>query len=178
MKNRGEIVAADVHSYRLEQLRKRAQRAGVSNVRIRQVQDITDLAEQYSGYFDIVLIDAPCSGIGTLRRNPGMKWMVTEETVREVSEKQKHILEASVPLVKPGGIVAYATCTLFREENEDVADAFMSAHPEFLPTDPPLDKSKFDFSPYGVGRYIKFSPYRDGTDGFFIAVMKKQGHLS
>ena len=178
MKNRGEIVAADVHSFRLEQLRKRAQRAGVSNVRIRQVQDITDLAEQYTGYFDFVLIDAPCSGIGTLRRNPGMKWMVTEETIQEVSEKQKHILEASVPLVKPGGIVAYATCTLFREENEDVVESFLRAHPEFLPDDPPLDRSKFDFSPYRVGKYIKLSPHRDGTDGFFIAVMRKQGHPS
>ena len=175
MKNRGEIVAADVHSFRLEQLRKRAQRAGVSNVRIRQVQDIADLGEQYAGYFDVVLIDAPCSGIGTLRRNPGMKWMVTEETIREVSEKQLHILEACVPFVKEGGRVAYATCTLFREENETVVENFLSAHKEFAPDDPPLDRAKFDFSPYSVGKYIKFSPYRDGTDGFFIAVMKKHG---
>ncbi|MCX6143426.1 MAG: methyltransferase domain-containing protein [Ignavibacteriales bacterium] len=173
MKNRGEIVAADVHSYRLEQLRKRTQRAGVSNVRIRQVQDITDLGEQYADYFDVVLIDAPCSGIGTLRRNPGMKWMVTEETIREVSEKQLHILEACVPFVKSGGKIAYATCTLFREENESVVENFLSAHKEFALDDPPLDRAKFDFSLYSVGKYIKFSPHRDGTDGFFIAVMKK-----
>ena len=175
MKNRGEIVAADVHSFRLEQLRKRTQRAGVSNVRIRQVQDIADLGEQYVGYFDVVLIDAPCSGIGTLRRNPGMKWMVTEETIREVSEKQLHILEACVPFVKAGGRVAYATCTLFREENEAVVENFLSAHKEFALDDPPLDQAKFDFSPYCAGKYIKFSPHRDGTDGFFIAVMKKHG---
>jgi 16S rRNA (cytosine967-C5)-methyltransferase len=175
MKNRGEIVAADVHSFRLEQLRKRTQRAGVSNVRIRQVQDIADLGEQYADFFDVVLIDAPCSGIGTLRRNPGMKWMVTEETVREVSEKQLHILEACAPFVKSGGRVAYATCTLFREENETVVENFLGAHEEFALDDPPLDRAKFDFSPYSVGKYIKFSPYRDGTDGFFIAVMKKHG---
>jgi 16S rRNA (cytosine967-C5)-methyltransferase len=174
MKNRGEIVAADVHSYRLEQLRKRTQRAGVSNVRIRQVQDVTDLGDQYADYFDVVLIDAPCSGIGTLRRNPGMKWVVTEETVREVSEKQLHILEACVPFVKTGGKIAYATCTLFREENEMVVETFLRSHAEFALDDPPLDRTKFDFSPYSVGKYIKFSPYRDGTDGFFIAVMKKQ----
>ena len=176
MKNRGEIVAADVNSFRLDQLRKRAQRAGVSNVRIRQVQDIADLAEQYTDYFDVVLIDAPCSGIGTLRRNPGMKWMVTEETIREVSEKQLHILEACVPFVKTGGRVAYATCTLFREENETVVENFLKAHAEFALDDPPLDRARFDFSPYSVGKYIKFIPYRDGTDGFFIAVMKKHGH--
>ena len=176
MKNRGEIVAADVNSFRLDQLRKRAQRAGVSNVRIRQVQDIADLAEQYTDYFDVALIDAPCSGIGTLRRNPGMKWMVTEETIREVSEKQLHILEACVPFVKTGGRVAYATCTLFREENETVVETFLKAHAEFALDDPPLDRARFDFSPYSVGKYIKFTPYRDGTDGFFIAVMKKHGH--
>ena len=176
MKNRGEIVAADVHSFRLDQLRKRAQRAGVSNVRIRLVQDVTDLADKYTEYFDIVLIDAPCSGIGTLRRNPGMKWMVTEETVREVSEKQLHILEECVPFVKAGGRIAYATCTLFREENETVVEKFLSAHADFAIDDPPLDRAKFDFAPYNVGKYIKFSPVRDGTDGFFIAVMKKHGH--
>ena len=176
MKNRGEIVAADVHSFRLDQLRKRAQRAGVFNVRIREVQDIADLAEHYTDYFDLVLIDAPCSGIGTLRRNPGMKWTVTEETIREVSEKQLHILEACVPLVKTGGRVAYATCTLFREENESVVEKFLKAHPDFVLDDPPLDRARFDFSPYSVGKYIKFSPSRDGTDGFFIAVMKKHGH--
>ena len=176
MKNRGEIVAADVHSFRLDLLRKRAQRAGVSNVRIRLVQDVTDLADKYTEYFDIVLIDAPCSGIGTLRRNPGMKWMVTEETVREVSEKQLHILEECVPFVKAGGRIAYATCTLFCEENETVVEKFLSAHADFAIDDPPLDRAKFDFAPYNVGKYIKFSPVRDGTDGFFIAVMKKHGH--
>jgi 16S rRNA (cytosine967-C5)-methyltransferase len=175
MKNRGEIVAADVNSFRLDQLRKRAQRAGVSNVRIRHVQDIADLAEQYTDYFDIVLIDAPCSGIGTLRRNPGMKWMVTEETIREVSEKQLHILEACVPFVKIGGRVAYATCTLFREENEAVVESFLEKHADFRLEDPALDRAKFDFSPFNVGKYIKFSPHRDGTDGFFIAVMVKHG---
>jgi 16S rRNA (cytosine967-C5)-methyltransferase len=104
-----------------------------------------------------------------------MKWTVTEKTIQEVSEKQLHILEAIVPLVKSGGVVAYATCTLFREENEDVVETFLGRHPEFVLDDPPLDRSRFDFSPYTVGRYIKFSPHRDGTDGFFIAVMRKRG---
>lgn len=175
MKNRGEIVAADVHSSRLDQLRKRARRAGVSNVRIRQVDDVADLAEQYREYFDVVLIDAPCSGLGTLRRNPGMKWMVTEETLREVSQKQLRILEASVNLVKPGGMVAYATCTLFREENEEVIESFLRAHPQFALELPPLDSSRFDVTPFAVGKYVKLFPHRDGTDGFFIAVMMKRG---
>ena len=175
MKNRGEIVAADVHSTRLEELRRRMRRAGASNVRIQRVDDVAELEDQYRDHFDVVLLDAPCSGIGTLRRNPGMKWVVTEETVREVAEKQLHILEASAHLAKAGGIVAYATCTLFRAENEDIVEKFLSTHPEFALDRPPLDETKFDLAPFTEGKYIKLYPHRDGTDGFFIAVMRRRG---
>jgi 16S rRNA (cytosine967-C5)-methyltransferase len=173
MKNRGEIVATDVHSTRLEELRRRMRRAGTSNVRIRRVEDITDLADRHRDYFDVVLLDAPCSGIGTLRRNPGMKWVVSEETVSEVAEKQLHILESGAQLVKPGGLIAYATCTLFREENEGIVEKFLSVHPEFALERPPLDESKFDLNPFSEGNYTKLFPHRDGTDGFFIAVIRR-----
>jgi 16S rRNA (cytosine967-C5)-methyltransferase len=177
MKNRGEIMATDVHSTRLEELRRRTRRAGVSNVRIRQVEDVADLNDGFREHFDLVLIDAPCSGLGTLRRNPGMKWVVTEETVGEVSQKQAHILDSSSSLVKPGGIVAYATCTLFREENEAIVENFLTTHPEFTLERPPLDASKFDLNAFNAGPYVKFYPHRDGTDGFFIAVARKRGTL-
>jgi 16S rRNA (cytosine967-C5)-methyltransferase len=177
MKNRGEIMATDVHSTRLEELRRRTRRAGVSNVRIRQVEDVADLNDGFREHFDLVLIDAPCSGLGTLRRNPGMKWVVTEETVGEVSQKQAHILDSSSSLVKPGGIVAYATCTLFREENEAVVENFLTTHLEFTLERPPLDASKFDLNAFNAGPYVKFYPHRDGTDGFFIAVARKRGTL-
>ena len=131
MKNRGEIYAADINSFRLEELRKRTKRAGVQNVRIQEIQAIEDLAEQYSNFFDIVFVDAPCSGLGTIRRNPGMKWMVTEQTVIEVSEKQRSILHSSALLVKPGGRLVYATCTLLRQENENVVENLLVQHPEF-----------------------------------------------
>ena len=175
MKNRGEIVASDVHSTRLEELRRRMRRAGVSNVRVRQVDDVSELSDRHRDYFDVVLVDAPCSGLGTLRRNPGMKWMVTEETVQEVSQKQQHILQASAELVKPGGIIGYATCTLFREENEGLVETFLSTHPGFIADRPPLNASRFDLTPFFSGSYIKFYPHRDGTDGFFIAVLRKRG---
>lgn len=175
MKNRGEVVATDVHSSRLEELRKRTRRAGVSNVRIQQIDDVADLAEKYTGHFDVVLVDAPCSGIGTLRRNPGMKWMVTEETVKEVSEKQFHILDASASLVADGGMLTYATCTLFTEENEGVVERFLKQHPEFsLPSVPPRS-SRFDSTRFFDGKYVRFLPHREGTDGFFVAVLRKQG---
>ena len=173
MKNRGEIVATDVHDTRLEELRRRLRRAGASNVRVRHVEDVAELHDKFSGYFDIVLVDAPCSGLGTLRRNPGMKWMVTEETVKEVSQKQRHILEASSGLIKVGGLLGYATCTLLREENEDVVDAFLRAHPEFKPERPPIDPSRLDASPFFADGYVKFYPHRDGTDGFFISILKR-----
>ena len=174
MKNRGEIVASDVHSSRLEELRRRLKRAGASNVRVRLVGDVANLADRHRDYFDIVLIDAPCSGIGTIRRNPGMKWVVTEETVQEVTEKQAHILEASAGLVKPGGIIAYATCTLFREENEGIIEKFLESHTDFALDSPPVKKEVFDCSPYSQGTFVKLFPHRDGTDGFFIAVIRRR----
>jgi 16S rRNA (cytosine967-C5)-methyltransferase len=174
MKNRGEIVASDVHSSRLDELRRRLKRAGASNVRVRLVGDVAELADRHRDYFDIVLIDAPCSGIGTIRRNPGMKWVVTEETVQEVTQKQIHLLEATAGLVKPGGLIAYATCTLFREENEDVIGRFLETHTSFVLDSPPLKKEVFDYSPYVQGTFVKLFPHRDGTDGFFFAVIRRR----
>lgn len=175
MKNRGEIVATDVHTSRLEELRKRARRAGVSNVRVRQIDDAADLEITYPAHFDLVLVDAPCSGIGTMRRNPGMKWTVTEEAVKELSEKQSKILNASASLVAAGGRLAYATCTLFREENEEVVEQFLRGHPEFALSAVPPKSTKFDASKYFHGGYVRFLPHREGTDGFFIAVLQKRG---
>jgi 16S rRNA (cytosine967-C5)-methyltransferase len=149
-------------------------RAGASNVRIRQMDDIAELADRHRDYFDVVLVDAPCSGLGTLRRNPGMKWLVTEETIDEVSQKQLHILQACSELVKPGGIVGYATCTLFREENEDVVHKFLAAHPDFSVERPPLDGARLDLAPFMRGGFVKLTPHRDGTDGFFIAVLRRR----
>ena len=174
MKNRGEIVASDVHSSRLEELRRRLKRGGASNVRIRLVGDIAELADRHRDYFDVVLLDAPCSGLGTIRRNPGMKWVVTEETVQEVTEKQIHILDAGSELVKPGGIIAYATCTLFQAENEGVVEKFLETHPDFVLEYPPLKKEIFDWTPFTQGKFVKLFPHRDGTDGFFIAVIRRQ----
>jgi 16S rRNA (cytosine967-C5)-methyltransferase len=143
-------------------------------VRVRLVGDVAELADRHRDYFDIVLIDAPCSGIGTIRRNPGMKWVVTEETVQEVTQKQIHLLEATAGLVKPGGLIAYATCTLFREENEDVIGKFLETHTSFVLDSPPLKKEVFDYSPYVQGTFVKLFPHRDGTDGFFFAVIRRR----
>jgi 16S rRNA (cytosine967-C5)-methyltransferase len=174
MKNRGEIFATDINGFRLEELRKRTKRAGVQNVRVQEIETIEDLVDRYKAFFDIVFVDAPCSGLGTIRRNPGMKWMVTEQTVKEVSEKQKAILHSSVPLVKPEGRLVYATCTLLRQENEEVIEEFLMLHPEFtivkLNADIPLVQSVRGTS---TDSFFRFFPHIQGTDGFFCAVLKR-----
>ena len=173
MKNRGEIFAADINSYRLEELRKRTKRAGVQNIRVQEIQAIEDLAEQYFNFFDIVFVDAPCSGLGTIRRNPGMKWIVTEQTVNEVSDKQKSILHSSVPLVKQGGRIVYATCTLLKQENEDVVQEFMTRHPEFKLVEVNQLLAKWNNRLVATGSFFKLLPHINGTDGFFCAILEK-----
>jgi 16S rRNA (cytosine967-C5)-methyltransferase len=174
MKNRGEIFAADINSYRLEELRKRTKRAGAQNVRIQEIQAIEDLNERYSNFFDMVFVDAPCSGLGTIRRNPGMKWMVTEQTVNEVSEKQISILHSSAPLVKLGGRIVYATCTLLRQENEDVVEEFVVRNPEFKLVEANGLLEKWNNGLLAAGSFFKLLPHVNGTDGFFCAVLEKQ----
>jgi 16S rRNA (cytosine967-C5)-methyltransferase len=173
MKNRGEIAAADVNKVRLEQLRTRARRAGVSNVRVRQVQKLGDLDGQFRGYFDIVFIDAPCSGLGTIRRNPGMKWTVTEATVVELTRKQLQIVRECAPLVKGGGVLVYATCTLLREENEGVVEQFLGQHADFKLVEPSKVCDAPPAHPLSSGGYLRLLPHRHGTDGFFGAVLKR-----
>jgi 16S rRNA (cytosine967-C5)-methyltransferase len=174
MKNRGEIFATDINRYRLEELRKRTKRAGVQNVRVQEIQTIEDLAEHYSLFFDIVFVDAPCSGIGTIRRNPGMKWMITEQTVQEVSEKQRSILHSAAQLVKPGGRLVYATCTMLRQENEGVVEEYLTLHKEFHLIDVNERINKWQNGLVASGSFFKLFPHLNGTDGFFCAVLEKQ----
>lgn len=173
MKNRGEIFATDINSYRLEELRKRTKRAGAQNVRVQEIQSIEDLTDKYSNFFDIVFVDAPCSGLGTIRRNPGMKWMVTEQTVNEVSDKQKSILHSSAQLVKPGGKIVYATCTLLKQENEDVIEDFIVQHPEFKLVEANGLVNKWNNGLITTGTFFKLLPHINGTDAFFCAVLEK-----
>jgi 16S rRNA (cytosine967-C5)-methyltransferase len=175
MKNRGEIYASDTNGYRLKELKKRSRRAGAFNIRPVEVHEIAELADKYSGYFDVVFVDAPCSGLGTIRRNPGMKWTVTEETVRQVAEKQRSILAQSAPVVKPGGRLIYATCTLLREENEDVVNEFLEKYPMFSLKVPERTLAETGLENARAGNFIKLLPHIHGTDGFFCAMMVKSG---
>jgi len=173
MKNRGEIFATDTNGYRLKELKKRSRRAGAFNIRPLEVSSLAELSDKYHEYFDVVFVDAPCSGLGTIRRNPGMKWTVTEETVNEVSQKQSEILGQCAPLIKPGGRLVYATCTLLRQENEDVVTGFVEANTNFSFINPDAMLANAGLNQARSGNFIKLLPHLHGTDGFFCAFLER-----
>ncbi len=178
MKNRGEIFALDVNTFRLDGLRKRVRRSGVDTIRIRSVV-ADDVPSELIGFADNVLIDAPCSGLGTIRRNPGLKWSVTEQTVTELHAKQLSILSQYAQCVKPNGRLVYATCTFMNAENEDVVESFLQSHPEFTLLQPAkiLERYNLVQNSFGTslvtGGFMKLFPHLHGTDGFFAAVLQR-----
>jgi 16S rRNA (cytosine967-C5)-methyltransferase len=174
MKNRGEIYATDINSRRLDELRRRVKRSGAQNVRALEIRSVEELRRRFTGFFDIVFIDAPCSGLGTIRRNPGMKWTVSEHTVREVTEKQRSILLSCAPLVRNGGRVVYATCTVLNAENEEQIENFLSTHSEFELIGSRKALQMLNDKKGVAGDYIKLLPHVHGTDGFFCAVLQKR----
>jgi 16S rRNA (cytosine967-C5)-methyltransferase len=175
MRGTGRIYAMDVSARRLQELAPRAARAGVSNVHPLVLTGEGDVrARRLSGKIDRVLVDAPCSGFGTLRRNPDLKWRHGEEAIAELARKQTGILEAAARLVKPGGRLVYATCSVLREENEAVAEAFAAAHPEFAALSC-ADLLAAQRIALDTGLTLRLWPHRHGTDGFFAAAFVRRG---
>ncbi|MBK7860602.1 MAG: SAM-dependent methyltransferase [Archangiaceae bacterium] len=170
MKNRGDLYALDIDPRRLEELKLRARRDGVHNVRIHLLPNVPDLA----GKCDRVMVDAPCSGTGTLRRKPDARYRLTEASVGEYVAKQKMLLEQFAPMVKPGGRLIYGTCSILKEENEDVIASFLSAHPELevMPAQQVLGEELG--AKVCRGGFLRTYPHLHNTDGFFGAVLKKK----
>ncbi|MCH9848581.1 MAG: RsmB/NOP family class I SAM-dependent RNA methyltransferase [Betaproteobacteria bacterium] len=174
MRNTGRLYAFDVSEKRLNNLGKRLKRSGLSNLNAQVINNENDLKlKRLNAKFDRVLVDAPCSGLGTLRRNPDLKWRQTEQDVIELNQKQTNILARAAKLVKAGGRVVYATCSLLKEENEVIAEAFLSAHPEFvlIPANEVLAQQQINLD---TGKYLNLLPHLHGTDGFFAAVFEKK----
>jgi len=174
MRGMGRIYAMDVSARRLAELAPRAARAGVTSVHPLVLQGAADArAKRLAGKLDRVLVDAPCSGFGTLRRNPDLKWRHGPPAIDELAAKQAAILEAAAKLVKPGGRLVYATCSILPEENEAVADAFAAAHAEFAPL-----SCREIFAAQRIaldcGDRLRLWPHRHGCDGFFAAAFERR----
>lgn len=173
MRNSGRIYAFDVSEKRLLNLGQRLKRSGLSNLHSQLITSENDpKLKRLDGKFDRVLVDAPCSGLGTLRRNPDLKWRMTEQDLTELVAKQAGILARAARLVKPGGRLVYATCSLLQQENEQQAQAFLSAHPQFvlLPAGPLLAQQQVALD---TGDFLQLLPHKHQTDGFFAAVFEK-----
>ncbi|MGA2623954.1 MAG: RsmB/NOP family class I SAM-dependent RNA methyltransferase [Bacteroidota bacterium] len=171
MDDTGEILAIDIERRRLTELESRAGRAGIRCIRTKVPGELH--REEDAKRADLVLVDAPCTGVGTIRRNPWRKWSVTETLVQQQAEEQLNILKTNSELVKLDGRLVYATCSLFRKENEHVVNAFLNSHKDFVVEDPGPRLQRMNIS--NGGSMFKLLPHLHDTDGFFIAVMRRTG---
>ena len=179
MRSTGSLYAFDVNEKRLAGLTPRMRRAGLSNVHpiaIRSERD--ERIRRLQGKFDRVLIDAPCTGTGTFRRNPDLKWRLAPSELDRINKIQKNVLEHASRLVKKGGRMVYATCSMLRRENQEVVEAFLEAHPEWhlVPAADVFAQQgiQFDASQWErFGSYFQMLPHVNSTDGFFAAVLQR-----
>lgn len=177
MRSTGRLYAFDVNEKRLNGMLPRMRRAGLSNVHPIAIRNEKDnRVKRLQGKFDRVLIDAPCSGTGTFRRNPDLKWRLFPAEMDRINDIQKNILEEASKLVKAGGRLVYATCSMIRRENQDVVEAFLAAHPEWhlVPALEVLAQQGITFDPEAAkrfGDYFQMLPHVHNTDGFFAAVL-------
>jgi 16S rRNA (cytosine967-C5)-methyltransferase len=174
MASQGRLYALDVAEKRLAQLGPRLKRSGLSNVHPALIASENDArVKRLAGKADRVLVDAPCSGLGTLRRNPDLKWRQSPQTVVELAAKQGAILAAAARLVKPGGRLVYATCSLLEEENDAVVADFLTAHADFrlVPADRLLAEARV---PLDTGETLRLLPHQHATDGFFAVALERR----
>jgi 16S rRNA (cytosine967-C5)-methyltransferase len=173
MANRGQIVACDVSASRLEGAVRRLRRAGVNNVERHLVVAGDKWAKRRARAFDRVLVDAPCTGTGTWRRNPDSRHRVTEQDLLELSRKQSSILDTASSLVRPGGRLVYGTCSLLQEENEEQVSGFLARHPDFVLV-PVAQAWPFEGPAPWLHEMLSLTPAIHGTDGFFAAVLERK----
>jgi 16S rRNA (cytosine967-C5)-methyltransferase len=182
MRNTGRLYAFDVSAHRLDALKPRLARSKLSNVHPAAIAHERDeRIKRLAGKIDRVLVDAPCSGLGTLRRNPDLKWRQSPQSIAELTAKQAAILESAARLLKPGGRLVYATCSVLPQENEAIAQAFTEAHGDFLPLETQELLTHLKVNAEGLcsgpgtgGEYLRLWPHRHGTDGFFAAAWQKK----
>ncbi len=183
MRSTGRLYAFDTSGHRLEALKPRMARSGLSNVHPAAIaHERDDRVKRLAGKMDRVLVDAPCTGMGTLRRNPDLKWRQNLQAVEEMAVKQAAILQSASRMVKSGGRLVYATCSILPQENEAIAAAFAAANPDFvaLPAGEVLAGLKVENAPSLCAGgedgqlYLRLWPHKHDTDGFFAAVWQKK----
>ncbi len=175
MENKGNIVAMDIDARRLEKGRPRYRKASVHNVELRSLEEDKNRKwlRRQKETMDVVLVDAPCSSSGTWRRNPDLRWKQYGPSLEDIITMQTEILEKVADKVKPAGRLVYATCSLFKEENEDQVDLFLKNHPGFDIL--PLDQAwPLETPPPCAGPYLRLTPADHNTDGFFTAILQKK----
>ncbi len=175
MRSQGRLYAFDVSEKRLANLKPRLARSGLSNVHPQWLASERDArVKRLAGKIDRVLVDAPCTGLGTLRRNPDLKWRQSPTSLQELTAKQATILAAASTLVKPGGRLVYATCSILPEENDAIVAGFLGAHPEFASVPASAELARAGIA-LDTGPTLKLLPHRHGCDGFFAAVLQRVG---
>ena len=183
MRSTGRLYAFDTSAHRLDAFKSRLKRSGLSNVHPAAIaHERDDRVKRLTGKMDRVLVDAPCTGLGTLRRNPDLKWRQNLQAVEEMAVKQTAILQSASRMLKSGGRIVYATCSVLPQENEAIAEAFSAANPDFMPLSAGevLAELKVEAAAsLCIGGdnnqlYLRLWPHRHATDGFFAAVWQKK----
>ena len=183
MRSTGRLYAFDTSAHRLDAFKSRLKRSGLSNVHPAAIaHERDDRVKRLTGKMDRVLVDAPCTGLGTLRRNPDLKWRQNMQAVEEMAVKQAAILQSASRMLKAGGRIVYATCSVLPQENEAIAEAFSAANPDFIPLSAGevLAELKVEAAASlcsggdNSQLYLRLWPHRHATDGFFAAVWQKK----
>ena len=176
MNNRGHLIASDISARRLERATERLRRAGASIVQRMPLSGARDKwVKRHKASFDRVFVDAPCTGTGTWRRNPDAKWRLKPADLAELTALQAEILDSAARLVKPGGRLIYATCSLLREEDEEQIEKFLAGHADFtlLPVWR-VWRDAIGGKPPEKAAMLRLTPARHGTDGFFVAIVERK----
>ena len=174
MQNKGRILAWDTSEKRLKQMAERLRRAKVDNVQVHVLESEHDqFTKRHKASADAVIIDAPCSGSGTWRRNPDLKWRLAETDLQEVLAIQKSILESASKLVKTGGHLLYITCSILQSENESQLEIFLSQNKNFRVVTTDNLCSNFHQRKKVQSSSLRLTPHQDGTDGFFASLLQR-----
>lgn len=172
MDDRGEVIAIDISPRGIDRIRENANRLSLKSIRVARADSRNPSGDAFKAPYDRILVDAPCSGLGTLRSHPEIKWRRNESDIKRLSELQSEIIEGVAGYLKPDGVLVYSTCTLTRDENQRVVETFLAQHKEFELADASRYLPAAANQMVSAG-YFHALPQRDNSDGFFAARMRK-----